>query len=177
MSAAVSASPGRHAARGATCRIVAVVALAQLVACGDSDQSRDDEVVLDPATATLVYRFNDASVPPEYHRSYTLTADAASANLIVDSYGDVLHDVTEQIEDDVWQRTLDAAAALSNVTDVTSEGCAGGTSEEIRVLDDDDQALIDVEVDHCGASAGPPLAEAVGDVLALFDLDQLLAPG
>jgi hypothetical protein len=49
-----------------------------------------------------VDRFNDSSVPPEYHRRYTLTADAESAQLVVDSYGDVLHDVTEPNEGDRW---------------------------------------------------------------------------
>ena len=152
-------------------------ALIALVACGDSDESGDDEVQLDPATATLEYRFNDASVPPEFHRSYTLTAEAASAHLVVDSYGDVLHDVTEPVDDELWQGVLDAAAAVSTGTDDTSAGCAGGTSEELRVFDDEDQALIDVTVDHCGSSSGPELAEVVGDVLALFDLEALLAPG
>lgn len=45
------------------------------------------------------------------------------------------------------------------------------------MLDDEDQALIDVFVDNCGSSAGPALDEVVGDMLALFDLDVLLAPG
>ena len=116
-------------------------------------------------------------MPPEFHRSYTLTAEAASAHLVVDSYGDVLHDVTEPVDDELWQGVLDAAASVSTGTDDTSAGCAGGTSEELRVFDDEDQALIDVTVDHCGSSSGPELAEVVGDVLALFDLEALLAPG
>ena len=54
---------------------------------------------------------------------------------------------------------------------------ACGTSEELRVLDDGDQAAIDVFADHCGSSAGPNLDEAVAGELALFDLDELLATG
>ncbi len=45
------------------------------------------------------------------------------------------------------------------------------------MLDDGDEALIDVFVDHCGSSAGPELDEAVAGELALFDLDELLATG
>ena len=166
----------RHPTRWATRAILAVGALTVVVACGDSDEGGDGEVVLDPETVTLEYRFNDASVPPEFHRSYTLMAEAASAHLVVDSYGDVLHDVTEPVDEELWQSVLDAAATMSNVTGDTSDGCAGGTSEELRVFDGDDEALIDVSVDHCGSSSGPDLAEAVGGVLALFDLETLLAP-
>ena len=152
--------------------------LALLAGCGDDDEGNGWRAfVVDPATATIVYRFNDASVPPEYHRSYTLTADAESVNLVVDSYGDVLHDVTEPNVDDVWQDALDMSQALSNTTEITSDACVGGTSEELRVLDDRDEAVIDVFVDHCGSSAGPELDEAVAGELALFDLDELLATG
>jgi len=154
---------------------VFVTAAALLAACGDDDENGDAGTDVDPATATLVYRFNDASVPPEYHRSYTLTADSESAHLVVDSYGDVLHDVTEPNDADRWQRVLDASEALSNDTDVTTEACAGGTSEELQVLDGQDQAVIDVFVDHCGSPEGADLDGVVAEVLALFDLDALLA--
>jgi hypothetical protein len=150
-----------------------------LAGCGDDDEGDGWRVfVVDPATATIVYRFNDASVPPEYHRSYTLTADAESVNLVVDSYGDVLHDVTEPNVDELWQDALGESQMLSTVTNVTTDGaCAGGTSEELRLLDDERQAVIDLFVDHCGSSAGPDLDEAVAGELALFDLDALLATG
>ena len=147
--------------------------MALIAACGDDDGGAD----LDPATATLVYQFHDASVPPEYHRSYTLTADAGSAHLVVDSYGDVLHDVTEPNDVERWERVLDESQTLSNATDVTDRACAGGTSEELRVLDGENEAVIDVFVDHCGASSGPELEEVVTELLALFDLDALLATG
>jgi hypothetical protein len=156
--------------------IVGVTAVALIAACGDDDGGGGGNDV-DPATATLVYQFHDASVPPEYHRSYTLTADAESAHLVVDSYGDVLHDVTEPNDGERWERVLEESQTLANVTDVADQGCAGGTSEELRVLDGEDQAVIDVLVDHCGSSSGPDLAEVVTELLALFDLDELLATG
>ena len=124
-----------------------------------------------------MYRFHDASVPPEYHRSYTLTADAESAHLVVDSYGTVLHDVTEPNDAARWERVLDESQTLSNATDVTDQSCAGGTSEELQVLDGEDQPVVDVLVDHCGSSSGPALDEVVTELLALFDLDELLATG
>ena len=94
---------------------------------------------------------------------------------MVDSYGDVLHDVTEPNMDDVWQDPRQVAGAVERQRRHVG-GCAGGTSEELRVLDDGDEAVIDVFVDHCGSS-GPELDEAVAGELALFDLDELLATG
>jgi hypothetical protein len=148
----------------------AIAALALLTTCGDDS----DGTSVDPETASLVYEFHDSSVPPEFHRSYTLTADATSANLVVDSYGDVLHDVTEPMDSAVWEETVQAAAQLEDGSDTTSEGCAGGTSEELH-LRDADREVIDVFVDHCGADAGDDLGAVVGEVLAMFDLEDLLA--
>jgi hypothetical protein len=162
-----------------TSTLFAIVMLLLPTACGDDDapNGAERDVELDPATATLVYRFNDSSVPPEYHRSYTLTADASSANLVVDSYGDVLHDVTEPNVVDVWQRTIDASQDLADLADVTDDGCTGGTSEELRVLDEADHAVVDARVDHCGSSSDRQLAPAIADLLALFDVDELLQTG
>ena len=168
-------APPRGTLRRATWMRIGFAALTLLAACGDEQNDRSSFLVADAATVRLVYRFNDSSVPPEYHRSYTLTADSLSANLVVDSYGDVLHDVIEPNVDAVWHRALGASADVAEAADVTTDGCAGGTSEELRMLDEGDVVLIDVHVDHCGTSAGPDLAAVVSELLALFDLDVLLA--
>ena len=64
------------------------------VACASDADPADEAVELDPASATVEYHYQDSSVPPEYHRSYTLTVTQGEADLVVDSYGDVLHDET-----------------------------------------------------------------------------------
>ena len=38
----------------------------------------------------ITYHFQDASVPPEYHRSYTVIVDKDRLTITVDSYGDIL---------------------------------------------------------------------------------------
>ena len=45
-----------------------------------------------PDDATVTYAFTDSSVPPQYHRSVTLTVTRDEAHIVVDSYGDVLAD-------------------------------------------------------------------------------------
>lgn len=53
----------------------------------------------------IEYSFKDASVPPQYHRSYKITITGDRLHLIVDSYGDILVDritnIPEQIIDDL----------------------------------------------------------------------------
>lgn len=128
----------------------------------------------------VVYEFHDASVAPDYHRSYTLTVWKGSARLVVDSYGDVIHDMTKRIDDALWQRTLTLATEFADADSVTNDGCSGGTSEELTVFvgdEDGDEDLVHVFIDHCDTSGGANIMEAVGEVLPLFDLDTLLATG
>ena len=125
--------------------------------------------------AAVVYEFHDASVAPDHHRSYTLTVWEGSARLVVDSYGDPLHDVTKRIDETVWQHTLAKATEFGDAESVRNEGCSGGTAEELTVVDGDKTEVVHVFVDHCDASGGANIVEAVGEVLPLFDLDTLLA--
>ena len=41
----------------------------------------------------IIYHYKDASVPPQYHRSYIIILNHESVRVIVDSYKDILMDV------------------------------------------------------------------------------------
>lgn len=127
----------------------------------------------------VVYRFNDSSVPPEFHRSYELTVSATEANLVVDSYGDALHDVTQPIDAALWDSTVTAALAYvgdgAASDDPDSIDCAGGTSDELAVVDRSSSRIVELFVDHCGG-IDPDLSLVVAPVLATFDMATLLAP-
>ena len=43
-----------------------------------------------PGASKIVYHFKDRSVPPEYHRSYTIEVTKDSSSCIVDSYGNII---------------------------------------------------------------------------------------
>ena len=47
---------------------------------GDNLSSHDVEI------DRITYHFGDASVPPEYHRSYTITVAPDKIDMVVDSY-------------------------------------------------------------------------------------------
>ena len=53
----------------------------------------------------VTYHFGDASVPPEYHRSYTITVNTDKVRIVVDSYGEILakkeYEITNKQFDDI----------------------------------------------------------------------------
>lgn len=161
-------------------------------------------VALDATTSTItgpatndvtgfVYRFDDASTPPDSHRSFVLTVigepdDSAEARLVVGSYGTVVHDVTVGVDAATWAGVTTAAAetrtsyqsSLDTVVEIsppetTGEPCPpGSTSQALTVSGLDDSW--NVPLDAC-SSGGSLVAAIVDPVLARFDLDTLLAPG
>jgi len=83
---------------------------------------------------TLTYAFGDSSVPPPYHRSYTIVVSQDSLVLTVDSYGDTLAEKTYKMPKD-GLRQLGAALLKHHIhkrtEKIESEGCTGGTTASI----------------------------------------------
>jgi hypothetical protein len=159
---------------GAACVLATAVA-----GCGDEAGSAP---TVDADTAVVEYRFTDSSVPPEYHRSYTLTVADGEARIVVDSYGDVLHDETEAVDDATWTELLDNVQELDSLGDGADDQCDGGTSHELVVTDGehpDGDPAVAAHVGVCGGSGrddADQLEGAVQPALHLFDMDVLLAP-
>lgn len=87
-----------------------------------------------PPAATVNYHFQDSSVPPPYHRSYTLTFDRNQVHIVVDSYGDVLADRTAPMTETAWNTVSNNFAAIRNISVREPEqGCVGGTSFALTV--------------------------------------------
>ena len=124
--------------------------LPSLVACG-SGISTAGLSGLDPATTTVTLRFRDSSVPPAYHRSYVLTVSEGQVHVVVDSYGDVLHDVTKPLPSDDWAKFvhgLGGQLAQLPQPERSSEGCAGGTGVEFTINDGSSDRVV-LDVDNC----------------------------
>lgn len=102
-----------------------------------------DHTVTKPITK-IVYSFTDASVPPQYHRSYTITVTRDRSHIIVDSYGDILADETI----DVPEQTMDTLAGYIEKYQIKEGGLksdtavlTGGTSKSLKVYSDKDILL------------------------------------
>ena len=177
------------AARRRTSSTAALAGLAVLVgaatagACASDADPADEAVELDPASATVEYHYQDSSVPPEYHRSYTLTVTQGEADLVVDSYGDVLHDETAPIDEAAWEDLLAAVSEDGLSGGGAADGCSGGTGRDLRATDVDHPAsdpAVAVSIEVCGGDGEDAAARVdavVEPILARFDMAALLASG
>jgi hypothetical protein len=122
----------------------------------------------------ITYHFGDASVPPNYHRSYTATVTADKVKIVVDSYGDILvdeeYEITSKQFDDI-QRSLERNK-IRNCTLGDDEGCTGGTSESISYLNNKNE-IFSGSVYHCG---GKDTGNLCGDIGSFADDVKKLVP-
>ena len=122
----------------------------------------------------ITYSFGDASVPPEYHRSYTIAVTADTARVAIDSYGDVLADEEYEITDEQF-RDIKDSLWLNNIRGCVLEendDCAGGTSEGIS-YSDGEREMFSGTVYHCGGANSGNLC---GDVASFAEDVRSLVP-
>ena len=125
------------------------------------------EQVKESDITRIVYRFQDSSVPPEFHRSYTITVNPKSLEFVVDSYGKIIKDTTVSINDAKWSNAKKAFGAhnirLKNETD--SKGCTGGKTRSLT-LDSGDKEIFKGHSYDCG---GKTYGNMSGDLDAFLN--------
>ena len=87
----------------------------------------------------IIYSFQDASVPPEYHRSYSIILSEKNYRFVVDSYGETIKDTTIVLpnQNKKIKQTLKAfkKGQIKNVKrSKTDNGCSGGNGEAIKII-------------------------------------------
>ena len=87
----------------------------------------------------IIYSFQDASVPPEYHRSYSIILSDKNYRFVVDSYGETIKDTTIVLpnQNKKIKQTLRAfkKGQIKNVKrSKTDNGCSGGNGEAIKII-------------------------------------------
>ena len=126
------------------------------------------------AIQEITYHFGDASVPPEYHRSYTVTVTTDKVRIVVDSYGEILADKEYEITS---KRFKDIRKSLErnrirNCTLGDDEGCTGGTIERISFSDGENE-IFSGTVYHCG---GKDTGNLCGNITSFADDVKNLVP-
>lgn len=133
-----------------------------------------------PPNATVSYHFQDSSVPPQYHRSYTLTFDRNQAHVVVDSYGDVLADRTAPMTEAAWTTVSNNFPAIRNITvREPAEGCVGGTGFGLKVADGG-AVVFTLQASVCGGAnsdAARRVRDWVQPVRTLLPSLDEMAPG
>ncbi len=123
----------------------------------------------------FVYEFHDASVPPEYHRSYMISIEDTNVMFRVDSYGDLLLEerfsITrldlEQFKKQVRKCNIRYAKKGKE-----NKGCTGGTSDSFFLYwsDEDKQ---DGYTETCG---GTQFGNITGKIEELRNLFKNMVP-
>lgn len=81
----------------------------------------------------IVYRFRDSSVPPPYHRSYSVTVTPEGSNHIVTDYSDELSNTTEKLKDGAWDELVKMAQDLQDPGAYSARGATGTTGSTIYI--------------------------------------------
>ena len=168
---------GRQPTRGIALLAAMTLAGTLLIAgCGTSEEAAVTGL---PDDATVEYAFGDSSVPPQYHRSVTLTVTADESRIVVDSYGDVLADESAPTPPQVWQQLGDTLPTLEALeVDEPQEGCVGGTTLRV-VVSTPGAELLRLDPEFCGGS-NEGIEEAIDAWIApareLFPSTDVLAP-
>ena len=123
----------------------------------------------------IVYEFGDSSVPPPYHRSYTIDVIPSRIEVKVDSYGDILAVKIVEISATEFEKINQALTEndIKNCELKGRDGCTGGTSERISTYDADGKAVLEGSVYHCG---GDDTGNLCGDTGAFADMLRNLIP-
>lgn len=87
----------------------------------------------------ITYAFRDASVPPPYHRSYTIDVNPSESKVVVNSYGEVLAESTEKISAATWENLVALAGELQSAGSFTADGATGTKGYSLRLYVDGEQ--------------------------------------
>ena len=94
-----------------------------------------------PGEISISYGYQDASVPPDYHRSYIITLTNENYRFVVDSYGHIIKDTTlvlpnqkERIEQAL--KAFDKCKIKNYKHKSEDMGCTGGNGEFIKITKD-----------------------------------------
>lgn len=133
----------------------AAMAVVMTAGCGgDDDVSRPPADTARSEVSVVEFRYLDSSVPPQYHRSWTLTIEPDQVHVVVDSYGTVLADVHRPLPEGLWSK-LGPVPESSFTADA---GCTGGTARVVRITEGGDTR--EAVVESCGGQ-GAEAAEAL----------------
>lgn len=120
------------------------------------------------------YSFVDASVPPQYHRSYTIKVTPSQVILTVTSYGDVLLNESSPISTSAYDNFADGIVKLNirNKKGADNAGCTGGKTDKLELYIGSPQQ-VQGSIYHCG---GADYGDLEGNVSAAVQLFKGLVP-
>jgi hypothetical protein len=122
----------------------------------------------------FVYQFTDASVPPQYHRSYTIKVSSTEVKLMVTNYVqtfiDETYPSTQQAFND-FQKKL-KACKIKQKKSTSDQGCTGGTGGAFTLPFTG--RAVNGSLYDCGGTRYGDLSGKIDDAIKIF---QSMVPG
>ena len=135
--------------------------------CGCQGGSEISDTVWN-STDRIEYYFNDSSLPPEYHRSYSLVVTPDSAKIKVTSYSDQLLDKTYKIDSKQFGKVVEELRGLGIKKQRARDAnpCSGGTTEVFKLYSGT-KSLFEGFQDNCAARRSTMIVakKSIPDVL------------
>lgn len=90
-------------------------------------------------TTKVVYRFGDSSLPPDYHRSYTIVITADKMSITFDSYGKELLNRDYPNTAEAFKAFIDELSKTGIKKNKAKDNpCTGGTTESLKLYKGDE---------------------------------------
>lgn len=123
-------------------------------------------IIPDINTEEIVYQFQDAPVSPEYQRSFKVSLNKTEAKLSFHPYRKDPKEKTVKPGDAKFNEIMELARKLKIRKGGTKEndGCTGGTSESLKILDAKKIETFNASVFHCG---GTDYGDLIGDIKSI----------
>ena len=149
---------------------------ASVIAC-DNEKKLKTETINETIAAgsdTFIYDFQDASVPPPYHRSYTIRVTAELVYFAISDYSQILSKDSLVLTRTAYDSFVTAINNLhiKKGKEIIQEGCTGGTSDKLDLFRGSSKEVKGY-IYYCG---GQKYGDLEGDVALAANLFKALIP-
>ncbi len=148
-----------------------------VIACNNDKKVKEvtkNDTVAAKSNDTLIYNFVDATVPPQYHRSYSIRVTAGQVYYAVDSYGEIILQDSLVLTKPAYDSFVTAINDLhiKKGKEVINEDCNGGTTDQLNLYAGSSKEVKGY-IYNCG---GKKYGDLEGDVNAAAELFERLIP-
>ncbi len=119
-------------------QIVSIIGILTILlySCKTSEETSSNGIMTN--ADFIVFEYHDASVPPDDHRSYSITVTPNKLYFQVDSYGENIKADSINIGKEKWKqckRAFETAGIRNIVEKNETEGCTGGSGNSISIYE------------------------------------------
>jgi len=146
-----------------------------LAACANSNKHIDNgapiETQNEPSRTTefshIKYYFQDASVAPEYHRSYSIEINnKGEAKYICNSYEDILVNKNFKVSEGDLLDIQQAISEMKGVNSLNFKSMSGTTAEGLDIFDLEDKQIVDAYWNNTASASVLKLVKILEDITA-----------